>query len=346
MRKKYKRLKLLELTEVQALETVLDLFKKDYNKEISYLADETIPIRDKMLLNKWRQRENDFSILTFERNDVCIRYLKVNAYLEIAAPANDAVIDGMVLPRSNRVKSYEYPVLFFEKNDKVYCILRCAEYMDSKIKSNLMGAGRAKAELSEAWGKIADCEIEQYSFSSNLFYWLIKKDSQDLEYEKEGLRINSIKTLDNSSLRGDTNYSSEGDDLLSEAVIKTTLGIDVNVDSVGMTIEQDDGTFDIMIDTNGTCGIDDSASILIREGGQVDFIDNYFDEVVIRIYCYILPVFKKLYKDESESGEWNKDTLQICKKTWALEVINDLCYDNEIEIEDVLKLECFNGIDS
>lgn len=341
MRKKYKRLKLIELSDIHNLENVIELFARDYNKDIQYLREHDISLIDKVLRNKWRKRDGDFNISEFRKNDKVVRYLKANAFIEIAATEREAVIEGVVLPRGNRVKGYEYPVLFFENDNKVYCVLRCAEYMDIKIKSNLMGAGRSKGELSEVWGSINDSEIDNYMFNSNLFYWLIKKDGKELEIGKENITINSIKSLTHSSLRGDTIYSSEGEDLLSETVTKTTLGIDSNVDTVGVTVEQEDGTFDIVLDKSGTCGIDDVSSILLREGGHVEFIDNYIDEVIIRIYCCIIPIFKELYRHEVESKEWTEDTLQICKREWALEVINDLCYDNEITQQDILALDCF-----
>lgn len=345
MRRKYKRLKLIELCDVQALEDVIELFGKDYNKEIQYLTDYTsLLLRDKVLMNKWRKRDGDFRIIEFTKNDEVFRYLKATAFIEIQAPEKDAIIDGNVLPRANRVKSYEYPVVFFENGGKVYCVLVCAEYMDSNIKSHLMGAGRCKKELAEAWGKTNDVDIENYILSSNLFYWLTKMDGQELKFKNETLTINSIKALANSSLRGDTNYSSEGEDLLSEVVIKTTLGVESNVDSVGMTIVQEDGTFDIMLDRNGTCGIDDQSSVLIREGGQIELIDDYIDEVIIRIYCCVIPMLKKMYKDQVEIGQWTEDSLQVYKKHLVLEVINDLCYDNEISKEEILGLDSFKNI--
>lgn len=341
MRKNYRRLKLIEISDVQALEDLKDLFDKDYNKNISYLTDKNISLKDKVLMNKWRKRDDNFTINYFKINGRDIKYLKANAFIEIALPEAKAIIEGTILPRANRVKQFEFEVIFFENYEKVYCVIMCPQSMDSKIKSALMGAGRSKAELAEAWGKLNDVNIDNYVLNSNLFYWLIKKDSRELELDGESLTINSIKALANSSLRGDTNYLSEGEDLLNKVVVKTTLGVEAQVDSVAITIEQEDGTFDIMLDVNGTCGVDEVSSILIREGGQPELIDDYLDEVIIRIYCCIIPLFKNLHKAECENGVWTEDTLQIYKRQLALEVINDLCYDNEITKDEVLKLDAF-----
>lgn len=342
MRRKYKRLKLIELCDVQALENVIDLFDKDYNKEIMYLKDNTeVSAIDRVLMNKWRKRDGEFVIREFNRNDEVFRYLKANAFIEMQAPEKDAIIDGKILPRNYRVKGYEYPVVFFENNNKVYCVLVCAEYMDSNIKSHLMGTGRSRSELSEAWGRINDIEIENYMLSSNLFYWLTKMDGKELNFAKEKLTINSIKALANSSLRGDTNYSSEGEDLLNEVVIKTTLGSESKVDSVGMTIEQDDAKLEIMLDKDGTCGVDNQSSVLVGEGGKIELIDDYMDEIIVRIYCCIIPTFRKLYNDEVQDGSWTESELQRYKKALVLDVINDLCYDNEISKNEILGLDVF-----
>jgi hypothetical protein len=335
MNNKYKRMVIWELDSTISIENIPELMRINYNKEIPYLRDYDVENHEKMLFNRWEPYYDNFNIIESHIMGQRICYIPTHAFIEVPAPEHSAVINGMVLPKANRVKPYQQPVFFFSMGTRVYAIAICAEHMDSRIRSALMGCGRNPEPSHMNWGQVNFSDIVQYRFNSEFFYWLISKRDSTIETCYGDMTLSGIRRLENSSERGDTSYSSEGENILNEAVPKTGLGINTIVDNVGTTIVTTEGILSIVMENDGVCRIDKYNSSINLEGGTIDLADNHLDIVSIMIYAIIIPALRSAYNSDCSSGVWNNNTHDIMCKQCALEAINELCYENNISLEEI-----------
>lgn len=344
MNNKYKRMVIWELDSSVSIENIPSLMAMNYHKEISYLSQREIERHQKMLFNRWEPYYEDFNVIERYIIGQKICYIPAYAFIEVPSPEHSAVINNMVLPRENRVKLYQHPIFFFSMGSKVYAIAICAEHMESRIRSALMGGGRNPEPSHMNWGKVNFSDIVQYRFNSEFFYWLISKRDSTIETCYGDMTLSGIRRLENSSERGDTSYSSEGENILNEAVPKTGLGINTVVDNVGTTIATTEVILSIVLENDGVCRIDRYNSSINLEGGSVDLADNHLDIASIMVYAIIIPALRSAYNSDCSSGVWNSSTRDIMCKQCALDAINELCYENSITLEEIKRIEHFNNI--
>lgn len=343
MLNKYKRMVIWEMDQSILIENIPDLLALNYNKEISYLRDFNIGSHEKTLYNRWEKYYENFEVRQAHIMGQNISYIPTQAAIEVPAPEHNAIIDDMVLPKENRVKLYQQSVFFLDIGGRIYSIVIGAEHMDCRIRSALMGCGRNPEPSHTNWGQVNFSDIIQYRFDSDFFYWLISKRESNLKTCYGDMALSNIRRLDNSSERGDTNYSSEGENILNEAVPKTGLGVNTIVDKVGMTIATNEGKISIVLENNGVCKLERSNSSINLNGGEIDFADNHLDKVSIMIYSIIIPALRAAYNFDCNNGVWTNETHNVMCRRCALDAINELCYENNITLEELSQIECFRN---
>lgn len=343
MAKEYVRIKLFELSDITRIEDLPPILELNYNKELTYLEGFNLSPRDKTLINKWRKEGNTFNVCSYQENtDIPeIKYIVCNAFMETSISRAQSIIDGTVLPRDNRVNAAEYPAIFFEKDRKVYCAIRCSAHLDTKLKSVLMGGGRGQDELNERWGKVKIDDIFQYKFTSDFYYWMFANISNSYSYHNKLICINDAKYINNISDRGESSYSSKGPALQQDIIPKTGLGTAAIVDSLGVAIEvEDEANLEIRLENNGVCYINKNLSSVIKNG-KVEMVDDYWTEIILKVYCEIIPGLASGFNEDIRTDKWNIGVQNQYMCQWALEVIEDLCIQNRIDIEQIKSLKYF-----
>lgn len=261
--------------------------------------------------------------------------------METSISRAQCVINGTVLPRENRVNAAEYPAIFFENGGKVYCAIRCSAHLDTKLKSALMGGGRGQEELNEYWGKVKIDDILQYKFTSDFYYWMFSNINTSYYYQGKVIRINDAKYINNISDRGESSYASKGPSLQEDIIPKASLGTAAIVDSLGIEIEiEDEANLEIRLENNGVCYINKNLSSVIKNG-QIEMVDDYWTEIILKVYCEIIPGLESGFKGDIRTGRWSGGIQNQHMRQWALDVIEDLCIQNDIDIVQLQSLKCF-----
>lgn len=335
MAKRYKRVKIMQVSEIEQLEDIIPLLQLDYTKGIKYLTNYQLSFSEKNLLNRWICLQDNFNIEEEVINEEQIRYIMCSAYIEMAAPEKDAIINDSILPKEHRVKRYEHNCIFFEVGHRIYILTMCSSSMDARLRSNLMGAGRGYEQLAEVWGVVEDRDIPEYNYSSDFFYWLTSKEGQRIELGEQSITIDNIKCLNNSNDRGDINYSSEGNNLLDETIPRTTIGTNTNMELVGITVNMENGTFDIRIQNDGTCFISESNTCMYNEDGTIRLFQEDSKSFILIVYNFILPLLRQCYHSDIVGEVWGIAQQTEYRKRRALEVIKDLYEENNISFEEI-----------
>lgn len=325
----------MQANEIERIEDIIPLLQMDYTRGIKYLAETQLSIQEKSLLNRWRCPQEGFQIQEEIVNEDHIKYILCSAYIETAAPEKTAIIDENILPREHRVDGYEEDCIFFEINHRIYLVIMCPASMDAKVRSFLMGAGRGYEHLAQLWGDVVDKDIPEYTCGSDFFYWLTSKEGERIEFGEGGMVINNIKCLNNFNDRKDISYLSEGDNLLDETIPRATIGTNTNMELVGVNVNMENGTYDIRIQNDGTCFINESDTFVYNNDGTVRLFQEDRKGFILVVYNFILPLLRRCYHTEITRGIWGDEQRSEYRKRRALQVIQDLCRENHISIEEI-----------
>ncbi|WP_042348228.1 hypothetical protein [Bacillus massiliigorillae] len=352
------RLTLWALDPELSLENVITLLKLNYSKTIDYLSNRNdIPRYDRTLVNSWKpfsDDEEEFKIQTYTILGQEIKCIPTKSFIETSAPEGEVIYNDYVIPRSKRIHQNIQNVFFFESFGRVFVIVEGPEYKIRSIRSVLMGAGRKADEAHKEWKKVQFKDIPNYSFSSDFFYWLISKENQEVSScneerccEKEEcdsllkISISDIRNLSQSVDRKDITHESTGKNLLDEAVPKTGLGINTTVGQVGTTLITSEGTIRFHLLANGEAIINNYESGLNGTNGEVIPFYLNLDLGSLMLYAVLLPELKKQFNIEKNGPEWTIEHQALARKSWALGAINELCAENEIDIDEIEALDWF-----
>ena len=329
----------LELGDISGLLTL------DYTKEIPYLINRVLTRNDKIIFNRWcpYKEELGLGIHGVEIGQSLIQAIATRAYFETYSSERHAIVDDVVLPRDYRISSHEQPVFFFVVSGRVYAAVVGSEYIDNKIRSNLMGASRTRDTRYEGWGRILFKDIPAYTFSVDFFYWLILKQNQIITAGDYEINLSDIHSLDQSSERNDVSQTVKGANLTDEPMATTGLSVDSDVKAVGITVTIPDATLKINILQNGECHIDQLISRVIGPRGEFLFVDDNLEFVTLFIYVILLPALNQEYNSDVRDGRWTTRHRETARKLWALGVINELCSENRLSIADVTGVEWFRA---
>lgn len=327
------------------LEQVPELLSIDYSRNIEYLEGYELSELDKKLLNRWIEYNpaHGFNIQQQEVLGSVVRYIIAKAYFETAAPPESAIIENYgPLPRDRRIASNEMPVLFFESHTRVYVIVIGSDYKTRFIRTVLMGGGRLSDENHRRWGKVQSKEINNYSFSSEFFYWLISKQNSTVTVGGISLDVSDIRFLSQTGTeRSDVRHESQGANITDEAISKTGLGVNSRVGQVGTTIGFTGGNFRLILFENGSCWLDNNLSAINGATGELEPLETNLETGSLSLYSSILPLLKTSFNEDRDHGRWTVEHQASARKLWALGAINELCSENEITINEIQNLEWF-----
>lgn len=324
-----------------SLEDFLPLLMMNYDAPIDYLEDHQVDMREKTLLNGWRPfNGEEFLIDSLEIQGVEVKYISAIGLYETAISSTKAIVEGRLLPRTYRVFNRTVNAVFFEIHKRVYAVLEVSSSQENRVRSVLFGQGY-KYKKPE-WGKVSTKEMPQYSLDSKFFYWIFSKRGQELNIDWGNSTAN-IKILDVSAVsqysdRNVHDNRNEGPDVLGSLPALSGLGKNQNVYEGGFQFLIDDVHLFCRFTSNSTCTLDSGRSIITR-GERVTPIIEAFPRLAVTVYTILIPgLLASFHKESNPGGSWTSKEEEKQRKFWALKVIKELSYDNNITLEDMENL--------
>ncbi|MCY8915671.1 hypothetical protein MOE20_06530 [Bacillus atrophaeus] len=332
------RLTLLKLDRHFTLDNIIENLKLDYRKPIGYLTErQNLSSPEKILNNKWYPANNAqaFTKKTFNVGDSNIEYVLASGYYEKSASEEQAIVNGYVLPRERRVFNRTCEAIFFNLNGQVYCVIEVSQSEERNVKSILFGQGRG-INKKEEWGKVEHKDITQFSFDSNIFYWLISKKGSQFNYENSDFKfsLTDITAISNQTDRLEYDSTNSGSNILGSSPALTALGSNHSVYEAGLSFKTPNMTLLLRLSETSTCYVNVDKSFVTLQSGDNVNVKQDLTNVVLSIYTVILLTLKGAYNSASDKSE--KQVTQ--RRNWALLVIRTLCEENEIPLNEIKKL--------
>lgn len=324
------RLTVWGLDNLLSIESIPFLLGKNYNLIIDFLADEQISDREKTYYNKWLSSEGLSKIREQSRNIINneIKYIDTIASYEYGYGENRSYVNGSLLQREVRVFLNKCPVIFFEFERKVYCVVQISESQEWRLRSHLLGQKRG--DRMEEWGDITSKRPLPYHFDSKFYYWLLSKKGQTLRLNKKEVTLIDVSALSLLSDRNVYNSSSEGPALLDGSLSALSgLGINESITIVGLKIKIDNTTLTIKFGEDGVSYIDKEHCFKL-EGDEMTTYSDDSSYFILLIYGFIYPQLLRKYDEDVSLGYWNIQNEEVQRKQWALKVIRQLARHNGI----------------
>ncbi|OMF59370.1 hypothetical protein BK139_13310 [Paenibacillus sp. FSL R5-0490] len=344
------RLSVWELDKDLTLEEVTKNLQLKYNLPIDYLKDrKDLNETEKTLQNGWHpgNGEDSFNIKEISIANNKIRYIHAIGYYEKAESKNKAVIKSegtkdIIIPRHLRVFNRSCEAVFFELSGKVYTVIEVSPSEAGRVRSVLFGQGR-KENKKEEWLKVNYKDVKQFKFDSKFFYWLLSKVGNEFEYEdKKDYKLNlyDVSAVAHSTDQEEYDSTSIGTNILGSLPALSGLGSNQSVYEAGFTFKLPKLSLTLKISENAECFINlDNSSATNDKGESVSVKDDTeYVRSILTIYAILLITLKKAYNSEISGGSWTTSEEESQRKKWGLFVINELCEENNITLEDIKEL--------
>ncbi|MCU7756897.1 hypothetical protein N7988_28120 (plasmid) [Bacillus cereus] len=325
------------------LNYIIELLQLNYKQEIDYLVDHAnLSAYDKTLQNKWLPAPGraDFVI---ERMNIVgqeIEYIPALGQYELQLGASKGLINNTPLPRDIRVFNRSVNAVFFEYFGRVYCALEVSASQEGKVRSALFGQGYRNPK--EEWGKVYYKDIDTYALDSRFFYWIFSKRGQSIPWngsEDESIQVVDVSAVSQLAERQAYDSTSQGANVLGSVQALSGLGSNQSVYNGGFYfLKHNDFSLFMEIGADGSCTIDTGRSNFIKNG-QIENVSQNFQYLILVLYTSLFPGLKELYNTERTGGVWTILREADQRKQWALEVVKELCEENEIalsELESIL----------
>jgi hypothetical protein len=331
------RLTIWGLDNLLSIESIPLLLRKNYNLPITFLEDEPIDNKDKTYYNKWLSPDGLQAIDVSERLiiDNNIRFVNALAAYEYGYGESRSYVNGHLLQREVRVFPHKAPVIFFEFEQKVYCVAEVSESEESRLRTHLFGQKRG-AKMEE-WGKINAKQPLPFQFDSRFYYWLLSKKGQTLTLNDQDVNIIDVSALSLLSDRSVYNSSSEGPALLDGSLSAlSSLGSNESITIVGLKIKVNNTTLQIRFGKDGVSFVDERHCYLTEDDNQsMIYYTSDCSYFILLIYGFIFPELLKKYNHDVTTGIWNTQHEAEQRKLWALKVIKQLVIQNDIELSEL-----------
>lgn len=325
-----------------SLEDFPTILSMDYDRDIEYLTGRSdISDEDKKLRNAWRPKNGtSFNIETIKIESTDFRYISVIGRYELPISSSKAIIDGNLLPRSYRVFNKTVNAVFFELHERVYCALEVSSSQAGGVKSILFGQGYKHKK--EAWGKVEVENLPQFSLDSRFFYWIFSQRGQilsaDLGAENFTVNVLDVSAVSQLSEREVHDNKNEGPDVLGSISTLSGLGINQSVYEGGFHLLLSDAQLYFKLSKNCTCMLDSAKSIRTGTTPVVSVTED-FPRLAIMMYTLLIPGLLATFHRETQSGgTWSITEEVKQRKNWALQVIDQLAFDNNVSLEDLERI--------
>lgn len=323
------------------LNAIINLLNRNYDIPIDYLTNfERLDANEKTLHNSWLPSNNrNFLIETLEiagRPIECIN--AIGQYEDMLGPQR-GIVNGTPLPREVRVFNKSVNAVFFDYEGRVYCALDASSSQGGRIRSLLFGQRRGNR--IEEWGTLEFKNIDFYTIDSRFFYWVFSKRGQTLTLPNQNnsqINVVDISAVSQLAPRNAYDSTSQGANILESLQALSGLGSNQSIYNGGFYFQKDNlFNMFLKIDSNCACTIDTGRSN-IKNGNDFDLIQNNFTKAVLTIYTFLFPGLKALFNQEQNSGQWNHAQESDQRKQWALEVVKELCEENNINIRELQQI--------
>ncbi|MDR4927234.1 hypothetical protein [Peribacillus simplex] len=336
------RLTIWGLDNLLSIESIPLLLGKVYNQPIEFLQDEPIDEREKTYYNQWHSPDG-FQAINIQTRLIIeseINFVHALAAYEFGYGERRSFVNGALLQRDVRVFPYKCPVIFFEFEQKVYCVVEISESQESRLRSHLFGQKRG-AKMEE-WGDITAKKPLPFQFDSRFYYWLLSKKGQTLTLRGQEVNLLDVSALSLLSEKSVYNSSSEGPALLDGSLpALSSLSLNESITVVGLKIKINNTTLQIKFGKDGVSYVDESHCYKLEQNeNMITYTDdcNYF---VLLIYGFIFPELLKRYDEDLTLGSWNLQDEAVQRKHWAIKVIKQLVMSNSIEQSEIR--DCFES---
>lgn len=295
---------------------------------LSNIEEKSLRNEDKKFFSSWTTLNSiDTNILKldFHQNHKelpgDIKFLVRNAHIEYSKRTKRDGRDCL-LPKELRLNIIDIPVIFFENDGSVYTII-CTN--DKHIKKVIDLIKDININL----------DSDYYNITSNEFYWLFYRYSNELNSLHEKVSINNITSFKGNIF--DEHHVIEGNSDDTSNLVVTKAFVCTGNDFTKMKINLATFGFNIvfLIDSSSNLNIDADSTI---------FLTEYPAEIVLPLYiiALLVPMIHKFYNEDnftddcSIKGEFSKRIgLDVIKKVIEYNQINE----HELE-------ECFRDLQS
>jgi hypothetical protein len=320
------------LEDVQRLQTQIN-----YNESIEYLLDRgDIEPNDTRLLHHW-EITSPIRLYQPRNGEEAFRYYIAEGHFEVAASPNNAFVDHdhtILLPRERRVYPRVANVIFVEIHGRVYSIVYGGN-ADFSVRTILMGRG-LRHRRREEWGNL-DEKLPQYTLGSDFFYWMYNKyGASGIVTSSFGdIEIRDVEGIGRFSDRQQHNTRGRGPNSTDELSNKTALGIDQLVYESDFNLSFENMNINLCMDEHSNCIIDRRRSVYIEDTGDVNGIEGQEPELLLSLYLEVIPGLLSAYHQEMQDRTWTPTLAQQAKRTWAIEVIEELSLHHGITKNDL-----------
>jgi hypothetical protein len=320
---------------------IRNLLVRNYDIPIEYLSEiNGLSAHDKTLHNSWIPSDNrEFHIESQDIAGQTIRFINAIGQYEETLGEQRGIVNGTPLPREVRVFNKTVNVVFFQYDGRVYCALDTSPSQGGRIRSFLFGQRRGNRIIE--WGTVEFKNIGFYILDSRFFYWLFSKRGQTLTLPNQAqsqVNVVDISAVSQLADRNAYDSTSQGANILASLPALSGLGSNQSIYNGGFYFQKDN-TFNLFmnIDSNCSCTIDAARSNIFN-GNELDLIPNNYTKTVLTLYTFLFPGLKELYNHEQNSGQWNHAQETDQRKQWALEVVKELCDENNINIRELQQI--------
>lgn len=320
------------------LDYIIDLLQLNYLQEIEYLAPyNQLTDYEKTLQNKWLPIPGRANFI-IERMDIAgqtFEYIAAIGQYETQSGASKGVINNNPLPRESRVFNHSVNAVFFQYLGRVFCALEVSASQEGKVRSALFGQGNKNPK--EEWGKVYFKDIDTFALDSRFFYWIFSKRGQTVSLHgspNETIQIVDVSAVSQHAERKAYDSKSQGANVLGSVQALSGLGSNQSVYNGGFYfLKENNFSLFMEIGSDGSFTIDTARSS-ITKNNQMEIVSQNLQHVILVIYTYLFPGLKALYNAE-RGGVWNTVVEADQRKQWALEVVKELCLENEIKLNEL-----------
>lgn len=295
-----------ELPGISSLNSLLNILRLDYTKNLE----------DSTLRNHWGnffEEELAISKYGLEKIDNTIEEIE---YISTIAHYEEYSIESKA----------KKPVIFFEYNEKIYCILFGSYSSFRKIKSNLMGMTRPKTIISSHWKEVKAYNKEDFKFESDFYKWLYTKNKTSILTKYGEITIDGIGKIRNSNnVEEDIINEIEGLEITDDLVTKICLADSKTIENLGLFISHNRFEFLLNFNFNGEGKFYKNKSYLKTDmEGKFPVTEKDYHKVSILIVILIMQGLKEKYREEVAADIWNQEQGNNLAEEEAMDIIKKL----------------------
>lgn len=340
--KKETRFVIWELDSSFTLDNIIKNLSLDYNIEIDYLKDINIGKNDKTLNNGWIPAggKKGYEKKVVQVAGEKISYVHAQGYYEKSVGKDRAIINnGTILPRNFRIFNRSVDAIFFDLSNKIYVVVAVSISEENRVRSILFGQGRG-TKKKEEWKKVNYTNVMQFKFDSKFFYWLLSKKGtvfnapNDPNYK---INLSDVSAVAQLTDKEEYDSKSQGSNVLGSLPALSGLGSNQSVYEAGFTFKLPNMEISLRIADDSTCYINLDDSRYIKQNGEWVDINQEYATVIMSLYSIVLLNLKLYYNLECNNKNWTSVDEEQQRKNWALFVIRELCNENNINLNDIMK---------